>query len=178
MQNCNCDRCDRIAEPCWNPCSSRISVLRRSRLCGKRVAIRAAECWSRRSSRGPEPWEAKSSSRTRTSYDRPGVYTGLFRGGVVLSLPRARLQTGQFIIDFVFIPVSPAFSTLASFRWHVIEPATASNRSRTSSRGSNENIPLLSLIISNYDSIQIEDERFNFRSEINKWHLGKIFQKV
>lgn len=29
---------------------------------------------------GPEPWEAKSSLRTRTSYDRPGVYTtGLFR---------------------------------------------------------------------------------------------------
>lgn len=76
MQNCNCDRCDRIAEPCWNPCSSRISVLRRSRLCGKRVAIRAAECWSRRSREDQNRGKQKVARETRTSYDRPGCIHG------------------------------------------------------------------------------------------------------
>ena len=50
---------------------------------GKRVAICATECAAAigeaATSEGPEPWEAKSSSRTRTSHDR-SVYIRGYSG--------------------------------------------------------------------------------------------------
>lgn len=74
MQNCNCDR---TAVP-WNPSTYLEEDCAENAWRFARRNAGIAEAAS--GAGGPEPWEAKSSLRTRTSYDRPGVYTtGLFR---------------------------------------------------------------------------------------------------
>lgn len=95
------------------------------RRCNRRSRVR----------RGPEPWEAKSSLRTRTSYDR-SVYIRGYSDSKEVSFypclepayPPASLSSISYLSRY------PAFSTLGSFRWHVIRPmlARATNCSRIS----------------------------------------------
>lgn len=133
MQNCNCESTDRRAVPCGIRARLRISFVR-GRLCGKRVRdSRGGMLESQRlraeaedQNRGKQKvaWEPVRATIGRV-YIRRG-YSDSKEVSFYPYLEPAYRPASLSSISYL----SPAFSTLASFRWHVIEPAMASNRSR------------------------------------------------
>lgn len=67
--------------------------------------------------RGPEPWEAKSSLRTRTSYDRSVYIRGYSDSKEVSFYPYHEPAYGPASLSSIsYLSRYPAFSTLGSFR--------------------------------------------------------------
>lgn len=85
------------------------------------MAICAAECAAAiaeaATAGGPEPWEAKSSLRTRTSYDRLVYIRGYSDSKEVSFYPYLEPAYGPASLSSIsYLSQYPAFSTLGSFR--------------------------------------------------------------